>query len=282
MLVLGAHMSIANGFAAAAEKTAIQYHCNAMQFFTKSPQGGMVKPIDPADAEKFRKICKKNGIKFIAAHCSYLINLAKPFSGAPWMKRDLTNDFARLHLLGGTGVIVHIGKSLSIDRDAAIKNVIENSKKIIDETSLTNLEYILENTAGQGSEIGYRIEELAAIWKALKPFSLRAKSCLDTAHFWGAGYDISSEKAVAAALDLYDAAVGIKTLACIHFNDSKKHCGSRVDRHDNIGDGSIGGEGLAAIAKFAEAKSIPLIIETPQKDGKSHLDDIEKVRGFLG
>ncbi len=282
MLILGAHMSIAGGFAQAALKTGREFGCNAMQLFTKSPRSRMVKPIDPQDAADFKQHCKQYNIRHVVAHSSYLLNFGKPAEQVPWAITDITMDFERLSMLGGHGIVVHIGKSLDGDRDTAVRNVIENAKKIIDLTKKTGLQYILENTAGQGSEIGFQLEELARIWKELKNFSPRIRSCLDTAHIWAAGYDIGTEKGAKETLKIYDQLIGIDTLSCFHFNDSKKLLGSRVDRHDNIGAGNIGLEGLKTIAKCAETQSIPLILETPEKDGKTHLDDVTTVKRFFG
>ncbi|MFO0780409.1 MAG: deoxyribonuclease IV [Candidatus Gracilibacteria bacterium] len=281
MLILGAHMSIAGGFAQAALKTGQEFACNAMQIFTKSPRSRMVKAIDPVDAKQFREYCRKYKIQHVVAHSSYLLNFGKKNSQIPWAISDIMLDFERLHALGGHGVVVHIGKSLEGERKTAITNVIENAKIIIEKTRHIGLEYILENTAGQGSEIGFQLEELGEIWKALKPFSPRIRSCLDTAHIWAAGYDISTSQGVKNTLKVYDELIGLDTLSCFHFNDSKKTLASRVDRHDNIGSGTIALEGLQAIAEFAKRKSIPLILETPEKDGKTHLDDILTVRGML-
>jgi deoxyribonuclease-4 len=287
MLILGAHVSIGGGFAFAAEKTGKEYLCNAMQIFTKSPQGGPVKAISADDAASFKKLCKVYGIKSVIAHSSYLLNFAKPLADFPWMEKNMLQDFERLAMLGGDGVVVHIGKSLDGDRETAINTVIENAKRVVDATAkLTSaagkpLDYILENTAGQGSEIGFRFEELGQIWKGLKGFSPRLRSCLDTAHAWGAGYDLGTEDGALETLRAYDQYIGLETIACFHFNDSKKECGSRVDRHDNIGAGLIGSDGLAAIAKYAASASIPLILETPEKDGITRLHDIEKVRAMV-
>ncbi len=137
MLILGAHMSIANGFTQAAKKTGEEFAANAMQIFTKSPRGGNIKPIDPADAENFKKLCDKHKINYIIAHSSYLLNFAKPVKKVPWMLRDILTDFARLQKLGGRGVVVHIGKHLDSEIQEGIKNVIENAKYIIDQTEKT-------------------------------------------------------------------------------------------------------------------------------------------------
>lgn len=285
-MILGAHMSIAKGFAQAALTTAQEYKGNALQFFTKSPRGGKPKPIDPADAQTFQDTCKKNHIKYVIAHSSYLLNFAQSPHNISWALKDLMNDFERLALLGGNGVVVHIGKCLSCTREEAIHNVIENAKKVIDATEKCvsanhqPLEYILENTAGQGSEIGFQLEELALIWKGLKGFSPRLKSCLDTAHIWAAGYDISTEAGASKLLQEYEQLIGIKTLSCFHFNDSKKACGSKVDRHQNIGKGFIGLEGLKTVARFASQKNIPLILETPEENPGDRIEDVEKVKNF--
>lgn len=281
MLILGAHMSMAKGFAEAARKTGEDFGCNAMQLFTKSPRSRMVKPIDPQDAADFKKYCKQYKIQHVVAHSSYLLNFGKPAGEVPWALKDILMDFERLHSLGGHGIVVHIGKSLEGERAPAIQNVIENAKLIVEKTQHLGLQYILENTAGQGTEIGFQLEELGQIWKALKNFSPRIKSCLDTAHIWAAGYDISTESGVKKTLKEYDELIGIDTLSCFHFNDSKKALASRVDRHDNIGKGSISIEGLKAIAKFAEKHSIPLILETPEKEGMTHFDDVKLVRSML-
>lgn len=281
MLILGAHMSIAGGFAQAAKKTGEIYGCNAMQLFTKSPRSRQVKPIDPDDAEEFKDHCKHYNIQHVVAHSSYLLNFGKPMAEVEWALRDIKTDFDRLHQIGGHGVVVHIGKSLKEDRQKAINNVIENAKIVIEETKDTGLDYILENTAGQGTEIGYRLDELGQVWKGLKGFSPRLKSCLDTAHIWAAGYDISTKTAVEKTMKEYDQLIGINTLSCFHFNDSKKELGSKVDRHMNIGKGLIQGDGLKTLAHFAEERSIPLILETPEKDGGSHLEDIKTVRSFF-
>lgn len=281
MLTIGAHMSIADGFSPIPQKTSEEFGGNAMQFFTKSPRGRFLKPIDPHDAEQFKRNCKKYGILYVIAHSSYLLNFGKSIKDIPWAFHDIKTDFQRVHMLGGRGVVVHIGKSLDGDRDEAIKNVIENAKHIVEETEESGLEYILENTAGQGSEIGFQLEELSLIWKGLKGVNPRLKSCIDTAHLWAAGYDISTTTGVQKVLKEYDELVGLKTLSCFHFNDSKKSLGSKVDRHANIGTGFIALEGLKSLAQFAQQHSIPLILETPEKDGKTHRDDIEVVQSLL-
>lgn len=266
--ILGAHMSIAGGFSQAARKTGEVYGVNAMQIFTKSPRGGAVKPLDPDDGAQFKELCQIHKIEHVFAHSSYLLNFAKSIEKFPWMKENILLDFQRLHLLGGRGVVVHIGKALETEREEALAIIVENAKKIIDLTHEHPLWYILENTAGQGSEIGYELEELSKIWKGLEGFSPRIKTCLDTAHIWAAGYEIGTKSGAEKVWNLYDQTIGIKNLACLHFNDSKKECKSHLDRHENIGRGMIGIEGLSTLARLASAKHIPLILETPDEEDR--------------
>lgn len=294
MLILGSHMSIDRGFAEAAIKTGKTYQANAMQLFTKSPRSRVVKPLNPEAAKAFRDKCRELKIVFVVAHSSYLINIAKPLSQAPWMLTDLKTDFERLAALGGDGVVVHIGKRLEQGLDQSIDHLVSNTQKVLEETATYLPEnqahenapyFIFENTAGQGTELGSTLEEITLIWtklKQLEPQHLkRIKFCLDTAHLWGAGYDLSSRDSVNRFFNAFDSAVGLKHLACLHFNDSKKERGSKVDRHDNLLQGQIGEEGLKAIVKFAEINNIPLILETPEKDGHTHLGDINIVRERL-
>lgn len=280
MLILGAHMSIAKGFAQMVHQTT-ELGCNALQFFTKSPRGGTAKPIDEKSADEFAMLCKKYQIRFVVAHSSYLLNFARPHKEIDWMIQDILLDCERVHLLRGNGIVVHIGKAKKEDRKKAVRNIIENTKYIIDKTEKLKLAYILENTAGQGSEIGFRFEELKEIWDVLQHFNPRLKACLDTAHLWAAGYDIGSQKTVQTILKEYDQMIGLKNIACFHFNDSRYGLQSKLDRHENIGYGHIGEEGLKAIAKFAETQSIPLILETPEKE-RTHTEDVKKVHKFLG
>lgn len=294
MLIFGSHMSIDRGFAEAAIKAGKTYGANALQLFTKSPRSRVVKPLNPQDAKAFRDNCRELKIRFVVAHSSYLINIAKPLSQAPWMLTDLKTDFERLAALGGDGVVVHIGKMLEQGLDQSIDHLVSNTQKVLEETATYLSEnqahehapyLIFENTAGQGTELGSTLEEITLIWTKLKKSQpehfKRIKFCLDTAHLWGAGYDLSSRDSVNRFFNAFDSAVGLKHLACLHFNDSKKERGSKVDRHDNLLQGQIGKEGLKAIVKFAEINNIPLILETPEKDGHTHLGDLNIVREQL-
>lgn len=274
-MILGYHASIAKGFAAAATKVADEHGLNAMQFFVKNPRGRSSKPLTQQEADEFRKACAEKKIQFVTAHASYLVNLSKKASEVKWLIPDLVEDFRRITMLGGSGIVVHLGKaSGGMDPQVAIDNMIENIKLVLEETKDMKTLFILENTAGQKSDLGYRFEDLAEIWKRIQPLSPRMKICLDTQHSWAADYDWSDPEQVFAEFDRH---IGIQHIACIHFNDCKLPQSCRVDRHANLFEGLIGEQGIRGIAEFAAKKGIPLILETPGNEKGEHQTEIAKL-----
>jgi len=293
--IFGAHMSIANGFTDALKRSHEEMTANAMQIFMKSPRGRAITKLTPQEAGEFKAYAKKIDFKFVVAHCSYLLNFAKPvvdlsfadakqligeaprsasLSSRCWALASLIDDLRGVEMLGGAGVVLHVGKSLELSQLDAFDFLIKNLKKILAETEDIGAKIILENTAGQGTEMGRSFEELAEIYDSLGQ-SKKIGFCLDTCHSWAWGYDWSNADAV---LKDFDRVLGLKNLTLIHFNDAMKERGSRVDRHANLGDGCIGEKSLCAIAKFAAEHSIPLILETPENKGKTHIDDFNFVR----
>lgn len=250
-----------------------------MQFFVKNPRGRSSKTLTQEEADEFRATCVAKKIQFFTAHASYLINLSKKASQVPWLIDDLVGDFERVHMLGGNGVVVHLGKSSGgMEPEEAIKNMIENIKTVLKKTDHTKIFFILENTAGQKSDLGYRFEDLEKIWKQVQPLSNRMKICLDTQHTFAAGYNWENS---AAVFEEFDQRIGIKNIACIHFNDSKKECNSHLDRHENLFQGFIGEKNLIAIAHFAIKHGIPLILETPGDEKGEHHEEIKRLKEKL-
>lgn len=265
-------MSIVDGFVSALKEAHEVLHANAMQIFMKSPRGRARTKLTVQEADEFKDYAKKIDFKFTVAHCSYLLNFAKP--NADWALKSLIDDLKGVEMLGGKGVVLHVGKSLEISYMEAFDFLIKNLKKVLEETDGLKAKIILENTAGQGTEMGRSFEELFAIYDALSK-AARIGFCLDTCHSWAWGYDWTKPLAVFKDLDRI---LGLRNLDLIHFNDAMKGRGSRVDRHANLGDGEIGEENLEKIIKFAGQNSIPLILETPGNKGKTHTDDITFLR----
>jgi len=280
-LILGAHMSIANGFLGAVKEAHEEYGANALQIFCKSPRGRFEKALSEEEAKATRDYIKEKNIKWLNAHCSYLLNFAKPIDKDPWPVNSLISDVVKTYHLGGQGVVLHIGKYLELPKDEAFKYLKINLERVLEETEDTPALILLEITAGQGTEIGFKFEELAEVYDMLSLKS-RVGFCFDTAHAFAAGYDISSKDKVRDTFDTFNSLLGINNLKLIHLNDSKKPLGSRVDRHANFGsmDANIGKDGIIAVAEFAVNHEIPMILETPEING-SHLHDLELLRGWI-
>lgn len=276
MLIAGAHMSIAKGFLEAAKQTKENYKANALQIFLRSPRSRTEKPLDLDEAAQVKKYIKQNKI-FLIGHCSYLLNFAKDIDKDPWPVQSLISDIKKIYQLGGIGVVSHMGKTLNLKKTQAYKYLQKNLKKVLKKTEKEGIWIILENTAGQGSEMGCTFEDLKYLYDLLGK-NKRIRFCFDTAHSFVSGYDLSTKKTVKETFNKFNKTIGLNKIALIHFNDSKKELGSKVDRHANLGDGLINKEGLKEIIKIAKRESIPLILETPEKGKKTHLDDLQTLR----
>ena len=284
---VGAHISVAKGFLGAFEE-AVSIGAEAMQIFAKSPMQSRLKTITKEESEAVKNFPDRKKIKSLVIHASYLLNFAKPISPDGYEIKSLVEDVFNAEALGGDGAIVHLGKSLEMDKKTAINNFVENIKEVIKLTDKSKANIILENTAGQGSELGFHLDEFGEIYKLIGDTTAvagqaRVKVCLETAHLFGAGYDLSEPKRVKGVLDEIERNFGVKNVACIHLNDAKKPLGSKVDRHEDVGHGTIGSAGLKAfINKLAEygGGDIPLILETPQ-GYSTYEEQIKEVKRWL-
>jgi deoxyribonuclease-4 len=259
-IFVGAHASIAKGYPESL-KSIHAMGGNSVQIFLKSPRGGSMKPLTNNDQKESIEFLKNNNM-FLIGHCSYLLNFAKDPEEYPWAVESLIEDMIRIDKLGGVGVVLHIGKYLDMPKNQAYNNIKKSVEIVIDRTP-QSVKVIFENTAGQGTEIGYKFEELKEIYNQFSnEYKKRIGFCLDTCHSHAAGYDLSTKEGVKDWLEQFDKNVGLNKLVCIHFNDSKFNAGEKKDRHEDLTYGTIGIEGLKEISIFAKEKQIPLILET--------------------
>lgn len=266
-MLLGVHVSIAGGFdQAIARGTALG--CTAIQIFTKNASQWRGKTITAAEAEAFQSARAGSAIETIMAHDSYLINLAAP----PGENRDksiaaFSDELERCATLGVPYLVMHPGAHLG----AGIEVGIERSSAAFTEifkTAPASVMVLLENTAGQGTYLGSRFEELAAII-AQTPTG-RFGVCFDTCHAFAAGYDMASASAYAAVMSDFERILGLEQLRAFHLNDSRKGLASHVDRHEGIGSGVLGLEAFRAVMTDSRFTQIPKILETPKgADGSS-------------
>ena len=277
---IGAHYSIKDGYIGAF-KIALEDGADALQIFAKSPASAKLRSVTKDEAEEVSSWSERKKIRSLIIHGSYLINLAEKELGADsYQIKSLAEDMRNAEALGGDGAIVHMGKSLGKPTEQAIDNFVKNIHTLLKETDGVNAKIIIENTAGQGTEMGHDLKELALIYKKIAD-KKRVKICIDTAHAFGAGYDVS-KKPEDVILEI-DSLVGIANIACIHLNDSKKILNSHVDRHADLDAGEIGLKGLSAFAKElsrAGGEDIPLILEVPQETAyyKSQIKKLREVK----
>jgi len=278
--IFGAHMSVAKGFVEAAERASDEYGASALQVFMKSPRGRGKTKLTPEIGEQFRAYTADRGIDFVMAHGSYLVNLSKPMDHEePWSIISLADDLQTVDWLGGKGVVLHTGKKKDLPYEEAEKYLVDNLKRTLARVPDSETHILLENMAGQGTEIGVTFEELASIHQKVDRHP-RISICFDTCHAFAAGYDLRTPEAVKETLAHFDKTVGLDYLTVFHFNDSMHPLDSRKDRHHVLGEGEIGSRGLKYLAEWAADRGVPMVLETPEKI-RSHKEDIDILRGWL-
>jgi deoxyribonuclease-4 len=266
MLRIGAHMSIAGGVSRAIER-AVAHGCEALQIFTKNASQWRGKPLDPLDVKTFRRRIDETGITPVVSHASYLINLATTF---PVLREQslaaFVDELERADALGLLGVVIHPGTCTAGSEADALRLIAEGIRHAFRARPRRKTMVLLEHTAGQGRTMGHRFEHLATIIDHLNG-SARVGVCLDTCHLIAAGYDITTDAGYRATFQTFDRTVGLDRLRAFHANDSKKPCGSRVDRHEHIGQGCLGLEPFRRILNDARFAGLPMMIETEKSTG---------------
>lgn len=265
MKYVGAHLSASNGFAAIPE-TAHSIGAKAFALFTKSPSRWMAAPIKESEAVKFKKAC----IAFdfspeqILPHDSFLINLGSPDSEKLKKSRDaFLDELNRCTQLGLSMLNFHPGSHLNeIETDKCLAIISDSINMALDQTH--GVKAVIENTAGQGSNLGFSFEQIAEIIRRVED-KTRVGVCIDTCHAFAAGYDLSTEEGYQKVWRQFDDIIGPHYLSALHINDAKKGLGSRVDRHESVGKGFIGEFFFTRMMNDPRFDSIPLILETPQE-----------------
>ena len=258
---------MANGLLRAARRSR-QIGAQALQIFSDNPTAWRRRAEPPPEAEEFIAYCAREGIRTISIHASYLINLAgsaEPF--ASQSRAGLAYEMERAPAYGATLVNTHIGSHRGAGADAGVRRIADNVRAVL-EASHPSVRLVLENSSGGGDMLGSRLEELVTILEAVGPLAGtdRLAFCLDTAHLWGAGYDVSAAEGSAAVVDRFDALIGLDRLRLIHLNDSRSTLGSRTDRHEHVGAGLIGPLGLGALLRDPRLSRTTFIMETPGTD----------------
>jgi len=275
-MLIGAHTSIAGGAHNAVDEQ-VEYGGNCGQIFTHSPQVWEDPNIEDEEARKFRGASEDHDVGPWVIHSSYLVNLATPKDDLREKSIDsMQKEVDAAAKLGVEYVNVHLGAHTG----AGVEGGLDNAASALDALDVPDgVTVLVESDAGSGTKLGGEFEELAAV---LDRCDRNLAVCLDTAHAFSAGYDLSTPGAVEDTIATFDDVVGLESLACVHLNDSKHACGTNKDEHAHVGQGEIGTEGMRAILTHEALRDRPFVLETPTEDGKDFAWNIERTRELRG
>jgi deoxyribonuclease IV len=278
---LGAHMSTSGGAWKALQRGA-EIGCESIQIFVKNNMQWFGKPYVPHDLALYANELAGQKFHTVFGHTGYLINLGAP--AGPNRDNSIKSLIQEIHFATDLGVpflVLHPGAHLGSGEDKCVDQIVTGLNEAFRTTKNSPVRIALENTAGQGTCLGHRIAHLAAVFDRVDQ-PKRLGVCLDTAHFFAAGYDIRTKKGWDAAIKEVDDLLGIKQILAFHLNDSKTDLGSRVDRHEHIGKGKIGLEGFRHIMNDARFKNSPGCLETPKsKDLHEDVENLKVLRSLV-
>lgn len=274
MLKIGCHLSASKGFAHMG-KDALSIGANTFQFFTRNPRGGNAKAIDPKDVEALLEIIKENNFATILAHAPYTLNACSADEHLRDFAREtMADDFARMEYIPGNYYNFHPGSHVKQGVEVGINYIAEMLNAILKPEQTTTV--LLETMSGKGSEVGRNFEEIRAIIDKVE-LNDKLGVCFDTCHVYDAGYDIVNN--LDGVLDEFDKVIGLERLYAIHLNDSKNPFASHKDRHETIGNGSIGLETITRIINHQKLKHLPFFLETPN-ELPGHAEEIKLLKGL--
>jgi deoxyribonuclease-4 len=261
----GAHMmtqgGLQNAFHAGRE-----YGCEVIQLFTSSPQQWKARAVTGEVTALFVAAGRECGVPCVAAHANYLLNPASPDEAILAKSRQgLLEEVERCAALGIPAVVMHLGGAMGAPEAEALERLAESLRQVLAAADPAGPCLLLETTAGQGTALGYTFEQLAMVLEGVDG-SPRVGVCLDTCHVFAAGYDLRSAETYAAVMARFHELIGLDRLALIHANDSKRELGSRVDRHEHIGQGHLGEAAFGHLLTDPRLREVPVVLETPKKD----------------
>ena len=274
----GFHISIAGGFSKVIER-ARRRGCETIQLFSRNPRGWAYNPLDQKEVNRFRGELSHTAIFPLFVHMPYLPNLASKDRDLYGKSlKTLQTDLGRASSLGAPYLIIHVGHRTSLSEDEAISRIAHGINRAFHKVG-NSVILLLENTAGQGTEVGHTFSQIRKIIQGIDEQE-RMGVCLDTAHAFGAGYDLSTHKGLERTLSEFDEEIGLEKLHLVHLNDTRSPLGGHVDRHWHIGEGNIGLEGFKNIVNHPLLVHLPGIMETPRKDDVEDLRNMEVMRGL--
>ena len=279
MAILGAHMSTSGGYYRAVER-AEEAGCDCVQLFTKSNKMWRARTLTTEDCRLFVERLAELKISHPLSHSSYLINLGSP-DKAIWKKSlaGMVVELQRAAQLSIPWVVMHPGSYVSSTETAGMRNIISGLNEMMDQTHEFAVGCLLETTAGQGTNLGWRFEHLAELLDGVRDPG-RFGICFDTCHVFAAGYALAEEKDYKSTMRAFNKIVGIKQIKAFHLNDSKSEFGSRKDRHEHIGKGKLGKEAFRHLLSDRRFRKIPMYLETPKENAQGKPMDRANLRAL--
>jgi deoxyribonuclease IV len=264
----GAHMSVAGGLPLAVER-AVVHGCEAFQIFAKNASQWRGRVLPRSEIREFRAKVNASGLRPVVSHASYLINLASTDRALRRQSLDaMADEIDRAEALGLLGVVLHPGCYTAGSEAEGLELIADGLYQLLRERRRGKTMILLEQTAGQGTALGSTFEQLASIIAKMNEHR-RVGVCLDTCHLLAAGYDLCSPEGYASTFTRFERLVGFERLVLFHLNDSKRPLGSRVDRHEHIGQGFLGVEAFRRLVNDRRFRGLPMLLETPKTEGRS-------------
>ena len=279
MVLLGTHISAAGGLHKAYER-ADAIGCESMQIFTRNQRQWLNKPLSFREIEDFYRASKESSVRKVVSHASYLINLAGNSEIREKSEDALISELDRCRHLGINDVVLHPGFALGMPEDAALKQVAGSLLRVLEATSESKVRILLETMAGQGSVLGGDISEFSAML-GLAEDHPRVGFCVDICHVFAAGYEMRTHDSYSRLTGVLERHVGLDRIHCWHLSDSKMERGSKMDRHQHLGEGTIGLAPFSMLVNDPRFENVPAILETP-KEGpgdEGNLAILRKLRG---
>lgn len=274
MLKIGCHLSATKGFMHMG-KTIVKIGGNTFQYFSRNPRGGKAKALDEKDCAYFRVFCEENGIEQILCHAPYTLNTcSKDESIRIFAKDTMKDDLERMEYVPGNMYNFHPGSHVGQGVEKGIDFIVEALDEVMTDDMHTTV--LLETMAGKGTEIGSKFEEITEIIKRAK-LGHKIGVCMDTCHVYDAGYDIVND--LDGVLEEFDRVIGLDRLKAIHINDSKNTFESHKDRHEKIGEGSIGMEAFERIINHEALRNLPFYLETPNEE-EGYIKEISMLKNL--
>ena len=274
---IGLHVSISGSIDMAVDN-AIKRECSAFQIFTRNPRSWFAKDLEPEEAKKFKDKLESSQIDRMAvcAHMPYLPNLSSPEDdGYQKSIKSMIKEVERCDKLGIPYLVTHLGSHKGSGEENGIRRLTDALNQVA--KTKADVIILLENTAGQKNSVGSDFKQLAEIFSKCKP-PKKFGVCLDTCHAFVAGYDLKTKTSAKKTMKEFDETVGIKNLKILHLNDSKGELNSNRDRHNHIGLGEIGKEGLGEIIKIMNNNKIPIVLETPIDEIRDDFENIKQAK----